>query len=228
MKSLLLPALLGTLVALAAADPSARPFAFFEPAIRLSAADRDSLDSGKVIARVLPADDGYVTFFAAARLKARPEALIEWTRAIEQLKRGPMVLAVGRLSDPVADDELDALVRTNEILLTKGFKETTDAYTLKKQRIDLTGERAKLRSGIQRLNAELKSLLAIDPGAAGFLLPADQVTVAPDPIDPDVAVQVGLRNRADLNLIRSLSGMADHRTLPAVQRVLAAEGEDAQ
>ena len=110
MKSLVLPALLGTLVALAAADPIARPFAFFEPTIRVSAADRDSLDRGDVIARVLPADDGYVTFFAAARLKARPEALIAWTRAIEQLKRGPMVLAVGRLSDPVADDDLDALV----------------------------------------------------------------------------------------------------------------------
>jgi hypothetical protein len=147
-----------------------------------------------------------------ARTRTAAAALTLYYRLLElELKSDVLKASV---------DELDALVKTNEILLAKGFKETADAYTLKKQRIDLTGERAKLRSGIQRLNAELKSLLAIDPGAAGFLLPADQVTVAPDPIDPDAAVQVGLKNRADLNLLRSLSGMADHRTLPAVQRVL--------
>jgi hypothetical protein len=116
--------------------------------------------------------------------------------------------------------ELDALVRANEILIEKGFKETADAYALKRQRIDLLGEQAKLRSGIQRLNAELKSLLAIDPGAKGFLLPADQVRVVPDPLDPDLAVQAGLGRRADLTLLRFLATATDHRTLPAVRRAL--------
>jgi Outer membrane efflux protein len=117
-------------------------------------------------------------------------------------------------------DELDALVKANDILLARGFKETADAYQLKKQRIDLLGERAKLRSAIQKLNAELKSLLAIDPGTSGFLLPADQVKVVPDPIDADQAVQAGLRRRNDLNLLRNLAGMADHRTTPSIRKVM--------
>lgn len=117
-------------------------------------------------------------------------------------------------------DELDALVKANDILVARGFKETADAYQLKKQRIDLLGERAKLRSGIQKLNSELKSLLAIDPGSSGFLLPADQVKVVPDPIDVEQAVQAGLLRRNDLNLLRTLAGMADHRTTPAIRKVL--------
>ena len=111
MKPLLWIASVGIVsVVVAASGPgSAPPFAFLEPSVRVSQADRARLDTGNVIARVLPADDGHIAFFAAARLKARPEALIEWTRAIDQLKRGSMVLAVGRFSDPVANNDLDAL-----------------------------------------------------------------------------------------------------------------------
>ncbi|MGH9240451.1 MAG: hypothetical protein ACRD3G_20585 [Vicinamibacterales bacterium] len=97
-------------VAVASGAGIAPPFAFLEPTVRVSQADRARLDTGGVIARVLPADDGHIAFFAAARLKARPEALIEWTRAIDELKRGSMVLAVGRFSDSIADDDLDALI----------------------------------------------------------------------------------------------------------------------
>ena len=96
-------------VAVASGAGIAPPFAFLEPTVRVSQADRARLDTGGVIARVLPADDGHIAFFAAARLKARPEALIERTRAIDELKRGSMVLAVGRFSDSIADNDLDAL-----------------------------------------------------------------------------------------------------------------------
>lgn len=93
-----------------ASDPGAdRLFSFFEPTVRVNAVERSSLDAGEVVARVLPSDDGQIAFFAAARLKTGPDALIEWTRAIDQLKRGPMVLAVGRFSDQVADNDLDSL-----------------------------------------------------------------------------------------------------------------------
>src|SRR5512134_1087754 len=111
MKPFVWIAVVGTLSAAAAAlGPGiAPPFAFLEPTVRVSQADRVRLDTGDVIARVLPADDGHVAFFAAARLRARPEALLEWTRAIDELKRGSMVLAVGRFSDPIADDDLDTL-----------------------------------------------------------------------------------------------------------------------
>src|SRR5687768_15063629 len=96
-------------VAGASAPGSAPPFAFLEPTVRVIHTDRARLDTGDVIARVLPADNGHIAFFAAARLKARPEALLDWTRAIDELKRGPMVLAAGRFSDPIADRDLDAL-----------------------------------------------------------------------------------------------------------------------
>lgn len=111
MKPLVWMASVGMFSAVAAAPGPgiAPPFTFLEPTVRVSQADRTRLDTGDVIARVLPADDGHVAFFAAARLKARPEALIEWTRAIDELKRGSMALAVGRFSDPIADSDLDAL-----------------------------------------------------------------------------------------------------------------------
>ena len=67
----------------------------------------------------------------------------------------------------------------------------------------------------------MKSLLAIDPGTPGLILPADQVRVVPDPLDPHLAVQVGLASRADLNLLRSVANAVDVRTLSAAKRVLA-------
>jgi hypothetical protein len=112
MKRLVRLVFIGTLsIAAAASGPEAAAlFAFFDPTVRVSPGDRARLDNGEVVARVLPADDGHVAFFAAARLDAPADALLEWTRAIEALKRGPMVLAVGRLSNDIADTDLDALM----------------------------------------------------------------------------------------------------------------------
>ena len=116
--------------------------------------------------------------------------------------------------------ELDALVKTLDTLKDKGFKLPANAYELKKQRIELLGEQAKLQSGLAKLNTELKALLAVDPNVPGFLLPADAVKVSPDPLDADAAVQVGLARRADLNLLRTLQASTDHATVPAVRAVL--------
>jgi outer membrane protein TolC len=116
--------------------------------------------------------------------------------------------------------EMDALVKANDVLAAKGFKQATDSHELKKQRIDLEAKRATLRSGLQKLNAELKNLLAIDPGTAGFILPADQVKVVPDPLDAEQAVALGLNARNDLNLLRAVGNMTDHRTVPAVRQVM--------
>lgn len=116
--------------------------------------------------------------------------------------------------------EVDGLLKAAEVLEEKGFKPADDTHALKKQRVELTGEGAKLRSGLGKLNAELKSLLAIDPGTPGLILPADQVKVVPDPLDPQLAVQVGLANRADLNLLRCVANAVDVRTLGPAKRVL--------
>lgn len=117
MKPPMLLALFMAFAAGAIAGAGSEPtdlFGFFAPTVRVSAADRARLDGGEVIARVLPADDGHLAFFAASRLKARPDSLIEWTRAIDRLKHGPLVLNVGRFSADIRDHDLDTLTLDND------------------------------------------------------------------------------------------------------------------
>lgn len=85
------------------------PFAFFEPSVKIAAADRVRLDRNEVIVRTLPADDGHIAVFAATRLNATPESLLQWTRAIESFRQGLQVVGVGRFSEPVLDSDLDRL-----------------------------------------------------------------------------------------------------------------------
>ena len=85
------------------------PFVFFEPTVKVTAADRAHLDRGDVIARALPSDKGQIAVFAATRLNAAPGALVEWTRAIEDLKQSPLVLSVRRFSEPPHESDLDGL-----------------------------------------------------------------------------------------------------------------------
>lgn len=148
-----------------------------------------------------------------ARNRTAASALTLYYRILE------LELKADVLANSVA--EVDALLKAAALLEEKGFKPADDTHALKKQRVELTGDGAKLRSGIGKLNAELKSLLAIDPGTPGLILPADQVKVVPDPLDPQLAVQVGLANRADLNLIRGVANAVDVRTLVAAKRLLA-------
>jgi hypothetical protein len=77
--------------------------------VTVTAADRARLDRGSVIARALPAADGQIAVFAAIRLNAPPSALVEWTRAIEDLKQSPLVLGARRFSDPPHESDLAAL-----------------------------------------------------------------------------------------------------------------------
>ncbi len=67
------------------------------------------MTAGDVVVRTLPGDNGHLAVFAAARLQASPRALVTWTRAIDELKRNPMVLAVRRFSEPPMLADLSAL-----------------------------------------------------------------------------------------------------------------------
>jgi hypothetical protein len=58
---------------------------------------------------VLPAVDGEIGVFAAARLDADAETLAAWANAIERLKKSPYVLMVHRFSDPATLDDLEGL-----------------------------------------------------------------------------------------------------------------------
>jgi len=116
--------------------------------------------------------------------------------------------------------EVDDILANNAKLAARGLKLPAEDHELQKQRIELLATQARLRSGIQQLNGELKSVLAIDPGTAGLLLPADQVRVVPDPLDVELAVQLGMRLRPELNLLRTLANVADPRAVGAVRRAL--------
>lgn len=85
------------------------PFAFFEPHVVVGAADRERLERGDVVVRILPSRNGQLGVFAASRFNGPAEALVTWTRAIAELKQSRFVLAVQRFSDPPALEDLDAM-----------------------------------------------------------------------------------------------------------------------
>jgi hypothetical protein len=85
------------------------PFEFFAPWVGLSAAERAKLDEDQVVVRRLQGGDGQMAVFVATRLNAEPDALVEWTRAIAELKRSQFVLAIGRFSNPPVPADLEGL-----------------------------------------------------------------------------------------------------------------------
>jgi hypothetical protein len=93
-----------------AQGPGTDPFAFLAPAVVISADDRHRLDRDEVIVRTLEADDRQAAVFVATRLRAAPEALVVWTRAIAELKRNEHILAIGRFSEPPVLEDLSRLV----------------------------------------------------------------------------------------------------------------------
>src|SRR6185436_18112782 len=76
------------------------PFAFFDGLVVLEDADWQRLDGGEIAVRVLSGSDGSLGVFAASRLDAPADALVEWVRRIEAFKQSAFVEAVRRFSDP--------------------------------------------------------------------------------------------------------------------------------
>jgi len=93
--------------ALAATAPD--PFTWLQPAVMIDGAARSRLDRGEVVVRVLPAADGEIGIFMAARLNADAETLAEWVNAIARLKKSPYVLMARRFSNPPGLDDLKGL-----------------------------------------------------------------------------------------------------------------------
>jgi hypothetical protein len=85
------------------------PFAFFEPAVSLTAEERKRLDSGGNIARVVPAQEHDVAVFAAVPVNVGGDRLVAWVRRIEALKKTSYVLAIRRVSAPIRLEDFDSL-----------------------------------------------------------------------------------------------------------------------
>jgi hypothetical protein len=92
------------------------PFAFFESSIVLGAEDRRALDRGQPVARVVRGADREVAVFGAVEVGIDGDRLVAWTRDIEELKKGPYVLAIGRFSDPPRIADLEGLALDDQDL----------------------------------------------------------------------------------------------------------------
>ena len=120
----------------------------------------------------------------------------------------------------VLEGIVDNLIRTNEIIIANGGDEPESFDDLRKRHVKLIRERLKLDSNIVELNIELKTLIGLD-GTAGRVIPNDRVQIVPEPLDANLAVQVALRNRGDLQAIRVLIEGLDAKTVRAVRQVVS-------
>jgi hypothetical protein len=100
----------------AAQPPADDPFLFFRPSVVITPAERQRLDQGHVLVRVLPGQEREIAVFSTAALDRGGEALVQGVRRIEELKRGPYVLAIGRFSDPPGIADLARLSLDEEDL----------------------------------------------------------------------------------------------------------------
>jgi hypothetical protein len=116
MKRAVFLAGLLTLQVLPRTETSAEPFGFFRPTVLLTAGDRDRLERGEALQRVLPALDGEVAIFAAIRVNADGRRLTAWVRAIGQLLKSPIVPEIARFSSPPRLDDLDGFALDDDDL----------------------------------------------------------------------------------------------------------------
>lgn len=167
-----------------AAASTIDPMAIVEPSVSLSAADRDRLARGELVSRVLPARKGQVAVFAVTRIAAEPETLIAAARDITDLKKSPLVLAIGRFSDPPQLSDLDALTldaHDRDVLAACeprrcSFKlAAIEIEAIKRDRhSDVDGDRITMalrRVMLQRVHAYLSAGLAALPPIANRSTP---------------------------------------------------------
>jgi hypothetical protein len=98
------------------AQTPADPFAFFGPEVVVSARDRQAIDRGEPLARVLPGQDREIAVFAAVSVKVDGDRLAAWVRDIAALKKSAFVLSIGRFSNPPRIEDLDGLLLDDEDL----------------------------------------------------------------------------------------------------------------
>jgi hypothetical protein len=91
------------------AHEGADPFAFFRPLVVTSDEDRQFLDSGGTVARVVAGEQHAIAVFSATSLDANGDRLIAWTREMVALKKTAYVQAIGRFSSPPQLADLAAL-----------------------------------------------------------------------------------------------------------------------
>ncbi len=92
------------------------PLAWLQPTVVATAEDRQQLERGAPIARVVPAKGLEVAVWAAVPVDIDGDRLVAWMRRIEALKQSSYVLAIGRFSDPPRIEDLASLALDDEDL----------------------------------------------------------------------------------------------------------------
>ena len=88
----------------------------FPLALSLTPADYARLDAGEPVVAVLPSEGRDIAIRAVTATSADPARLIGWTRRIDELQKGPYLLASGRFSTPPQPSDLAALALDGEDL----------------------------------------------------------------------------------------------------------------
>lgn len=82
---------------------------YFGEDLRLGASQWERLERDDVVVQIVRGDDDEIGVFAATKIDADGETLAEWTRAITELKRSTVVLAVRRFSNPPVLEDLNGM-----------------------------------------------------------------------------------------------------------------------
>lgn len=121
-----------------APSPAGRdPFAFFAPAVSVTAKDLRTLDQDGSIARVLPSRDRQVAVFAAVPVNITADRLVAWMRRIPDLKKSEHVLAIGLFSSvPRVEDLRDLALDEDDLQSIRNCKPGDCGVKLTAREID--------------------------------------------------------------------------------------------
>jgi len=89
------------------AAPCPDPFAFLGPSIAVSARERQALDTGRAIVRVLEGDGREIAVLGVVAVDFDGDRLAAWMRRIEDLKKSAKVPAIKKFHEPPVLSDLD-------------------------------------------------------------------------------------------------------------------------
>ena len=94
----------------------ADPFDFLQPTVIISPGERQDLDRGHPISRIVPGRNRQVAVLAAVSTRVGADRLVAWTRQVDQLKKSRYVEATVRFSDPPRIEDLAQLILDDDDL----------------------------------------------------------------------------------------------------------------
>jgi hypothetical protein len=116
--------------------------------------------------------------------------------------------------------EVDSLLVHAEEMYAKKLLDHTAVDAARRERDDLRADAVRLRLAIDQLNEQLKTLLALSTCDDESLWPTSPLR--PEPLEKCVEeyVALGLAQRDDLTLLRTVLAELNARTLPVVRQLL--------